>query len=222
MAQTYWNIVSALLEATYTTVGITVGAFLVAILAGFAVAVMRLYGPFWLKAVCAAFVEVMRNTPILVQLFILYFGLPQLGIHLPPILAAVVGLGLNGAALLSEVFRSSINSVDPGQLEAGQALGLTPERVFLNIVLMQASRIALPSLGNFAVSLIKDTSLASAVAAPELAFRARTLVSETFLSSEIYLLVALIYFGLSYPVAWYFKSLERAVTPGGADARHLA
>jgi polar amino acid transport system permease protein/cystine transport system permease protein len=218
MAQTYQNIISALLEATYTTLGITVGAFILAIIAGFIVAVTRLYGPSWLKAVFAAFVEVMRNTPILVQLFVLYFGLAQLGIHMSPILAAVLGLGMNGAALLSEVFRTSINAVDPGQSEAGQAIGFTPDRAFFNIVLLQASRIAMPSIGNFAVSLIKDTSLASAVAVPELAFRARTLVSETFLSSEIYLLVALIYFGLSFPAAWYFKSLERAVTPGGGDA----
>lgn len=208
---TYQYILLALLDATYTTVGVTVGAFIVAVVIGLLLALLRLYGPTWIKYLVVSFVELLRNTPVLVQLFILYFGLAQLGLLIPPMMAAVLGLGLNGAALLSEVFRSSIVAIDRGQTEAGLALGFTPMGVLRHIVLMQSLRISLPSIGNFAVGLMKDTSLASAVAAPELAFRARTLVAETFLSTEIYLLVALIYFLLSFPLAAYFKALERAV-----------
>lgn len=218
MSDTYWRIVRTLLDAAYTTVGITVYAFIVAVVLGFLLALSRLYGPSFLARIAAAFVEILRNIPVLVQLFILYFGLAQIGIHIPPIMAAGLGLGMNGAALLSEVFRSSILAVDRGQSEAGFALGFTPGRVLYHIIFVQSLRISLPSIGNFAVALMKDTSLASAVAAPELVFRARNLVSETFLSTEIYLIVALIYFLLSFPVSWYFKSLERAVTPGGHRA----
>jgi His/Glu/Gln/Arg/opine family amino acid ABC transporter permease subunit len=213
MSDTYQYIFFALLDATYTTVGITVGAFIVAVVVGFLLALARLYGPAWLKYFVVGLVEALRNTPVLVQLFVIYFGLAQLGVLIPPMVAAVLGLGLNGAAMLSEVFRSSILAIDRGQTEAGLALGFTPMGVLRHVVLLQSLRISLPSISNFAVGLMKDTSLASAVAAPELAFRARTLVAETFLSTEIYLFVALIYFLLSFPVAAYFKALERAVYP---------
>lgn len=214
MPEPYWHIIRTLFDATYTTIGISVGAFILAVILGFAVALARSHGPSWLRGIAAVFVETLRNIPILVQLFILYFGLAQLGLHISPMMAAVSGLGMNGAALLSEVFRSSINAVDRGQTEAGLAIGLTPSRILYHIVLIQSLRISLPSIGNFAISLMKDTSLASAVAVPELVFQARMLVSETFLSTEIYLLVGLIYFGLSFPVARYFRALEHSVTPG--------
>jgi polar amino acid transport system permease protein/cystine transport system permease protein len=206
----------SLLDATYTTIGITVGAAILGLALGFAVALARLYGPWWARWLCAIYVEIFRNTPILVQLFIIYFGLVPLGINVGPMLAAVVGLGLNGAAMVSEVFRSSIVAVDRGQTEAGLALGLTPQATLLRVVLPQSLRIAIPSLGNFTVSLMKDTSLASAVAVTELAFRARNLVSETFMSTEIYLFVAVIYLALGIPVAWYFDQLRRSYELEGA------
>lgn len=216
MSESYSYIARSLFDATYTTIGITVGAALVALTLGFLIALTRLYGPWWARAACNVYVEIFRNTPILVQLFIIYFGLVPLGINIGPMLAAVVGLGLNGAALVSEVFRSSIVAVNRGQTEAGLALGLTPQATLFRIVLPQSFRIAIPSLGNFTVSLMKDTSLASAVAVTELAFRARNLVSETFLSIEIYLLVAVMYLALGIPVAWYFEQLRRSYELEGA------
>lgn len=216
MNESYSYIAWSLLDATYTTIGITVGALLFALTFGFLIALVRLYGPRWAGAACSVYLEIFRNTPILVQLFIIYFGLVPLGINIGPMLAAVVGLGLNGAALVSEVFRSSIVAVNRGQTEAGLALGLTPQVTLFRIVMPQSLRIAIPSLGNFTVSLMKDTSLASAVAVTELAFRARNLVSETFLSTEIYLLVAVMYLALGIPVAWYFDQLRRSYEIEGA------
>ncbi|RYE01854.1 MAG: amino acid ABC transporter permease [Sphingomonadales bacterium] len=210
MSETYSYIFWALLDATYTTIGITVGAAILGLALGFLVALARLYGPGWLRAVAVVYVEAFRNTPILVQLFLIYFGLVPLGVQVGPMTAAVVGLGLNGAALVSEVFRSSILAVDRGQTEAGVAIGLTPAATLFLIVVPQSLRIAIPSLGNFTVSLMKDTSLASAVAVTELSFRARNLVSETFLSTEIYLLVALIYLVLGIPVAAFFEQLRKS------------
>lgn len=205
----YLYIGRALIEATYMTVGLTVGAMLVAVVLGLVIALARLWGHPLVNGALLAFVELFRNTPILVQLFILYFGLAQVGVNMAPVTAAIIGLGLNGAALLSEVFLSSIKSIDRGQNEAGGAIGFTPVRTMRYIVLPQAFRTALPSLGNYVIALMKDTSLASAVAAPELAFRARMLVSETYLSTQIYLTVALIYFLLSFPVARYVSYMER-------------
>ena len=119
--------------------------------------------------------------------------------------------------MLAEVFYSSIKAVDRGQEEAGLAIGLTPVRTLYYIVLPQALRVALPSIGNYAIALMKDTSLASAVAAPELAFRARMLVSETYLSTQIYLLVALIYFVLSFPAARLVATLEKRLLKGRSN-----
>lgn len=217
MPEDYSYIAWSLFDATYTTIGITVGAALLALTLGFLIALIRLYGPSWAGPLTGLYIEAFRNTPILVQLFIIYFGLVPLGLQVAPMAAAVIGLGLNGAALVSEVFRSSILAVNRGQSEAGVALGLTPAATLFLIVVPQSLKIAIPSLGNFTVSLMKDTSLASAVAVTELAFRARTLVSETYLSTEIYLLVAMIYLGLGVPVGWFFEQLRRSYEIDGGQ-----
>jgi His/Glu/Gln/Arg/opine family amino acid ABC transporter permease subunit len=217
MEATSFYIARELLWASIATVTITLGALVLAGVVGFLLALIRIWAPTWLRYLALVYIELFRNTPVLVQLFILYFGLAQIGIQMPPLAAAMLGLGLNGSALLAEIFYSSIKAVDRGQEEAGLAIGLTPGRTLYQIVLPQALRIALPSVGNYAIALMKDTSLASAVAAPELAFRARMLVSETFLSTQIYLLVALIYFVLSFPAARLVSTLEKRLVKGRAN-----
>ncbi len=207
------NILSTLLLGAGTTLMLTAASFVVALTLGFVLALMRRSPWLPLSAIARIYLEIFRNIPILTQLFILYFGLARLGITLPATVAAVLGFGLNGAAILSEVFRASINAVDRGQNEAALAIGMTPVRSFWSIILPQAFPIAIPSVGNFLVGLLKDTSLASAAAVPELAFRARMLVSETYLTSEIYLTVALIYLFLSLPIAHLAKRAERRSLP---------
>lgn len=184
-----------------TTVGLTLASFAVAVLLGFALALMRVSRSLWLRAIASLYLELFRNVPILTQLFILYFGLTHLGLTLPATVAAIIGFGLNGAAILCEVFRSSINNVDRGQGEAAFAIGMTRRMTMRIIVLPQAIKVALPGMANFAISLIKDTSLASAAAVPELAFKARMLVSETYQTNLIYLMVAVIYLVLSLVLA---------------------
>ena len=184
-----------------TTVGLTLASFAVAVLLGFALALMRVSRSLWLRAIASLYLELFRNIPILTQLFILYFGLTHLGLTLPATVAAIIGFGLNGAAILCEVFRSSINNVDRGQGEAAFAIGMTRRMTMRIIVLPQAIKVALPGMANFAISLLKDTSLASAAAVPELAFKARMLVSETYQTNLIYLMVAVIYLVLSLVLA---------------------
>jgi polar amino acid transport system permease protein/cystine transport system permease protein len=162
---------------------------------------MRLSRRFWLRSIASMYLELFRNVPILTQLFILYFGLTHLGLTLPATVAAIIGFGLNGAAILCEVFRSAINNVDRGQGEAAAAIGMTRRMALRIIVLPQAIKVALPGMANFAIGLLKDTSLASAAAVPELAFKARMLVSETYQTNQIYLMVAVIYLILSLVLA---------------------
>ncbi|WP_447649943.1 amino acid ABC transporter permease [Pseudomonas abietaniphila] len=184
-----------------STVGLTAASFVVAVLLGFALALMRLSRRFWLRSIASMYLELFRNVPILTQLFILYFGLTHMGLTLPATVAAIIGFGLNGAAILCEVFRSAINNVDRGQGEAAAAIGMTRRMALRIIVLPQAIKVALPGMANFAIGLLKDTSLASAAAVPELAFKARMLVSETYQTNQIYLMVAVIYLVLSLVLA---------------------
>jgi polar amino acid transport system permease protein/cystine transport system permease protein len=151
---------------------------------------------------------------VLTQLFIIYFGLTEIGIRLDPLSAAIVGFGINGGAYLTEVFRAGIGSVHQGQMEAAQMLGMTRLTAMRIIILPQAMRVVLPPLGNFAIGLLKDTALASAVAAPELMFRARNLVDKTFLSTQIYLTTAAIYLAMSLPLGYVTRRLEARVGRG--------
>ena len=112
-----------------------------------------------------------RAVPVLTQLFIIYFGLTEIGIRLDPLPSAIVGFGINGGAYLTEVFRAGIESIHHGQMEAAQMLGMTRLAALRIVILPQAVRVVLPPLGNFAIGLLKDTALASAVAAPELMFQ---------------------------------------------------
>ncbi len=199
-----------LLEGAVVAVEVAAGAVGIALVGGLLLAIMLMtpLGP--VRVVARSYVELMRGTPALTQLFIIYFGLADAGLSLPPLAAAIIGLGANGAAYLSEVFRAGISAIHRGQTEAALSLGLPPIDVMRFVVLPQAIRIMLPAFCNYAVQLLKDTTLASSVAAPEIMFRARNLVMETYLSMQIYLLVACIYLAMSIPLSHLAARLQRA------------
>ena len=209
-----WSLLPVLLLAAVTTVQITSGGFLLALLIGMLCATLQTLRSRLLRAAIAVYVDVFRAVPVLTQLFIIYFGLTELGIRLDPIPAAIVGFGINGGALLTEVFRAGIASVHQGQLEAAQMIGMTRLEALRIVVLPQAMRVVLPPLGNFVIGLLKDTALASAVAAPELMFRARNLVDKTFLSSQIYLAAAMIYLAMSLPLGQLTRWAEARTARG--------
>ena len=192
------------------TVKVTVGALAFALTAGLVVALMRISRLRLLRVVSTAYVELFRGTPALVQLFIIYFGLSDLGIDIAPVPAAIVGLGMNGAAYLSEVYRAGIQEIHKGQMEAALSLGMTPARAMQDIILPQAVRLMLPPISNFSIVLLKDTSLVSSIAAPEIMFYARNLRTETFLSMHIYLIVAVLYLAMTLPMSRVVARLERA------------
>jgi His/Glu/Gln/Arg/opine family amino acid ABC transporter permease subunit len=211
---TVWDLLPVLLFGAVTTVKVTAGGFVVAVLIGLCCAIMLRLRSRLLHAAIAVYVDVFRAVPVLTQLFIIYFGLTEIGIRLDPVPAAIVGFGINGGAYLTEVFRAGIESVHQGQLEAAQMLGMTRLAAMRIIILPQAMRVVLPPLGNFAIGLLKDTALASAVAAPELMFRARNLVDKTFLATQIFSATAVIYLAMSLPLGYLTRRAEARVSRG--------
>jgi His/Glu/Gln/Arg/opine family amino acid ABC transporter permease subunit len=211
---TTWDLLPTLLFGAITTVEVTVGAFIMATLIGLVLAILqRLRFP-PLRALIAVYVDVFRAVPVLTQLFIIYFGLTEIGVRLDPLPSAIIGFGINGGASMTEIFRAGVESVHQGQMEAAQMLGMTRLAALRIVILPQAMRVVLPPLGNFAIGLLKDTALASAVAAPELMFRARTLVDKTFLATQIFVTAGAIYLAMSLPLGYLTRRAEARVSRG--------
>lgn len=199
-----------LLKAAVNTLIVTLGALLLALVFGLLVALLRVSRVAMLARTAKVYIEIMRGTPAITQLFIIYFGLPSLGLPIEPLPAAIVGLGMNGAAYTAEYYRAGIAAVTRGQQEAGLSLGLTPSQIWRFVVLPQAVRIVIPPLTNYSISLLKDSSIVQTIAVPEIMFYARSLVSKTYLSMEIYVLVACIYLSFTLPLAYFSRRLEKA------------
>ena len=210
----WWpEVFPVLLRATGMTIQVMIGALIVALILGMAVALMRISKLKLLRYPALFYTDVMRGTPALVQIFIIYFGLSDLGIEFDPVSAAIIGLGMNGAAYVGEIYRAGIEAIHRGQVEAALSLGMTPARAMRYIILPQALRLMLPPLCNYAILLVKDTAIISTIAAPEIMFEARRLVQATFMysiSGQIYLLCAGFYLALTLPLSQVAKRLEKA------------
>jgi His/Glu/Gln/Arg/opine family amino acid ABC transporter permease subunit len=198
------------LWASLQTLELTAASFVLAVIVGIVVALLRRTHLAPIRWAMVAFVEVGRGTPVLVILFLIYFALPDSlpALSFDSFTAAVIGLGLQGGAVLSEIFRAGIDAIDRGQREASISLGLTPRQTMVDVLAPQAIRVVLPPVGNYAIGLLKDTSIASIIAAPDLMLRAKDLASSSFLPMQAYLLVALFYFALSYPMSLMVGQLE--------------
>jgi His/Glu/Gln/Arg/opine family amino acid ABC transporter permease subunit len=196
--------------ASLQTLQLTLASFALAVIVGIVVALLRRTHVVPIRWAMVAFVEVGRGTPALVILFLIYFALPDLlpALSLDSFTAAVLGLGLQGGAVLSEIFRAGIDAIDRGQREAGISLGLTPGQTMVDVLAPQAIRVVLPPVGNYAIGLLKDTSIASIIAAPDLMLRAKDLASSSFLPMQVYVLVAVFYFAMSYPMSLLVGQLE--------------
>jgi L-cystine transport system permease protein len=162
-----------------------------------------------LDTVMALYVSVMRGTPLLVQVFIVYYGLPSIGIEFSPITAGILSLTLNVTAYMSETLRGSINAVTQGQWLAGTSLGLTRQQTLRYVIGPQALRAAVPSLSNSLISLIKDTSLVSVIAVTELMLATKEMISTTFQPFPLYVAAAGIYWVLSLSFEQVQRRMER-------------
>jgi His/Glu/Gln/Arg/opine family amino acid ABC transporter permease subunit len=200
---------SLLLKGAVMTVTVAVGALALALVLGLLIALFRMSPSRIVSGFAYVYTEFLRGTPALAQLFVIYFGLPDIGIELKPVEAAIIGLGINGSAYLSEVYRAGIQAIHRGQVEAALSLGMTPLGSMRDIVLPQAIRIMLPPITNFSITLLKDTALVSVVAVPSTMFYARNLVTETFQSMHVYLLAAAIYLAMTIPMSRLVAYLER-------------
>lgn len=197
-----------LVTAAGTTLRMALLAFVVAFVVGLVLALAKLSSASPARVMAATYIEVMRGIPALVILFLIYFGLADFGIVFDAFTAAVIGLGLNGAAYLAEVFRAGILAVHRGQREAALTVGMTPLMAMRFVVLPQAFRVVLPPVANFGIALLKDTSVASIISAPELMLRARDLASSSFQPMEVFLLAAVIYLVMSLPISILVRRLE--------------
>lgn len=198
-----------LARAAAVTVMLAFGAMLIALALGLLLAIGQSKGGSWLSALCTAYIEFFRGTPVLVQLLFLYFGLPQIGLALPGWLTALVGLGLNYAAYESQVYRAALEAVPHGQWEAAYSLGMSPALAFRRIILPQALRIALPPMTNDFVSLFKDTSVAFAISVWELATAYRELANATGEFLLLGVVVSVFYLAMSLPLAHAARRLEQ-------------
>ncbi|WP_312388621.1 cystine ABC transporter permease [Stutzerimonas nitrititolerans] len=207
-----------LLKGAWWTVVLSLGGMFFGLLLGFALALLRLYG-FWpLQWLARVYVSFFRGTPLLVQLFMIYYGLPQLGIQLDPLPAALIGFSLNMAAYTAEILRAAIASIDRGQWEAAASIGMGRAQTLYRAILPQAARTALPPLGNSFISLVKDTALAATIQVPELFRQAQLITARTFEIFTMYLAAALIYWLLASVLAYFQSRLEHRVNRHEQDA----
>jgi len=216
VAKLITNFLPLFLRGTWLTIEISVLSMVLATGLGLSLALLRLYGPWWLARCVVGYVEFMRGTPLLIQLFFIYYGLPQIpyvGVELPALSAAILGVGLNYAAYEAEIYRSGIMAIPRQQMEAGLALGLSRAQVIRLIILPQALRLVVPPVTNDFVALFKDTSIVSILAISELTMTFRSASMATGRYVEFAALTALIYFALAYPLSKFARRLEAKIHP---------
>jgi polar amino acid transport system permease protein len=207
-----------LLQGIVTTLYLTLVALTIGLAVGLPASLARVYGPRWLHNLAVGYIEVFRGTPLLVQLFIVYyglpafgsmFGLPGVGITLDRLPAAFITLGLNSGAYQAEYFRGAIQAIGSGQMTAARSLGMTKMQAIIFIILPQALRLALPAWSNEAVSMIKYTAVVFLIAVPDIMGKAKILSGRYFNPIELYITVALIYMALVAVATWLVRRLER-------------
>ncbi|HFL6890876.1 MULTISPECIES: amino acid ABC transporter permease [Pseudomonas] len=201
-----------LLQGAMYTVLFAAVSMVLGLILGFSVAVVRVTKVPVVSQIAAVYVSAFRGTPLLVQIFVLYYGLPSVGIEFTPVTAGILALTLNVAAYLSESIRGAILGIDKGQWEAGLSVGLTWGQTLWNIITPQALRLAVPSLSNSLISLIKDTSLISVITVTELMLATKEVIAETFQPLPLYLAAAGIYWLLSALFERVQKALENRLT----------
>ncbi|WP_244244513.1 amino acid ABC transporter permease [Pseudomonas aeruginosa] len=201
-----------LLQGAMYTVLFAAVSMVLGLILGFSVAVVRVTKVPVVSQIAAVYVSAFRGTPLLVQIFVLYYGLPSVGIEFTPVTAGILALTLNVAAYLSESMRGAILGIDKGQWEAGLSVGLTWGQTLWNIITPQALRLAVPSLSNSLISLIKDTSLISVITVTELMLATKEVIAETFQPLPLYLAAAGIYWLLSALFERVQKALENRLT----------
>ena len=198
-----------LMEGVWVTVTLTVAALVIATVLGLVLALMRYSGIRVLALIAATIVNVVRGIPILVQLFYIYFVLPEFGIDLTAFQAGAIGLGVAYSCYMAENFRAGLEAVDRGQIEAAHSIAMSWPLMMRRVVLPQAFRTVLPPYGNTMIMLLKDTSQASVITVADLTFKGKVIAASTFDNMTVFMLVAILYLCLSVPLILFATFLEK-------------
>lgn len=207
-----------LLRGAGVTVLLTIEGLVAGFVLGLAATLGRSYGNKYWKAISVGYIELFRGTPLLVQLFLIYYGLPGIGITISRELSAFIALGLNSGAYQAEYLRGSLLAIGEGQMIAGRSIGMSKWKTIFNIILPQALRLAIPAWANEPVSLLKATSVVFLIAIPELMARAKAIATRTYDPISAYLATAVIYLVMVYFLDFILKRLERKTKIPGFDA----
>jgi polar amino acid transport system permease protein len=205
------QILPLLLRGLAVTIEVTLAGFVFALAGGLVLALAYRARPWPVRAASRAVVEFLRNTPLLVQLYFLFYGLPLLGVRFSAITTGVVGLGLYYSAYVAEVYRGGVDAVPQGQWDAARALRLSRGQTWWRIILPQAIPPTIPVLGNYLIGMFKETLLLATITIPELLSRARQVTGMTYRYTEPYTMVALIFLAVSYSTSLLLRRLEHKV-----------
>ena len=204
-----WSIVPELFQGLLVTIEVVVLGFLLAVLTGLVLAIAQRSAIAIIRRASSGYLSFFRNTPLMVQLYVLFFALPLAGITLPALSTGVIGLGLYYGAYIAEAFRGAIEGVPKGQWEAARALDFDAATTWQRIVLPQALKPMLPVLGNYLIGMFKETPLLAVITIPELFQAAKQIAGMTYRYNEPYTVMALMFLAISVPTSLLFKYVER-------------
>jgi polar amino acid transport system permease protein len=213
LMQAFWRdtveFLPILMSGVALTIMVTIGSLLLSTVLGMVWALMRVSGIGVLTGFSAGLINVIRGIPIIVLLFYLYFVMPEFGVTLSALQAAILGLGIAYSAYQAENFRAGIEAIDKGQIEAAQAIGMSWWQTMRRVVLPQAVKIVLPPYGNVMIMMLKDSSQASTITVAELALQGKLIASSTFKNTSVFTLVALMYLTMSIPLILLVRHFEK-------------
>jgi polar amino acid transport system permease protein len=211
--QSFWRdtveFLPILMSGVALTIMVTIGSLLLSTVLGMVWALMRVSGIGVLSGFSGGLINVIRGIPIIVLLFYLYFVMPEFGVTLSALQAAILGLGIAYSAYQAENFRAGIEAIDKGQIEAAQAIGMSWWQTMRRVVLPQAVKIVLPPYGNVMIMMLKDSSQASTITVAELALQGKLIASSTFKNTSVFTLVALMYLTMSIPLILLVRHFEK-------------
>jgi polar amino acid transport system permease protein len=212
LATDFWSLLAQygpqIAAGALATVELTAAGMALSLLMGLILALMLISRARPMVFVARLYVEVLRGTPALVTLFLIYFGLAGVGLVLPPFLSAAIAFGVIGGAFMAEIFRAGIDAIDPGQVEAAKSMGMDYWTSMRRVVLPQAVRVVLPPITNSGITMLKDTSLVVTIGVPEITFRAYNIASNTYQAMPIYIIAGLTYLAMCYPLSLGVRRLE--------------
>jgi arginine/lysine/histidine transport system permease protein len=208
-----WSVIPEYLSTFVNGAELTLYIAVLAILFGFAGGILlgmaRISKNRVVYYIATGYVEAFRGTPLLVQIFLIYLGLPSLGVQFAPLTAGIIALSLNSAAYQAEIFRAGVQSIPKGQMEASRSMGLTYNQSMFNIIIPQALRNSMPTYTNEFITLIKDSSLVMAIGVMELTYSGKYVIGHTFQPFVVYIFIAIFYFAMTFSTSRIMRYVER-------------